>query len=100
MQQGQHFKPGRIGVAISVEFFGIPRQRAGLAATVAEGASLGEALQMLAGCFPELAECCFEGDHLRPGFAANLNGQRFVMDPATPLKPGDSLLILSADAGG
>ena len=32
---------------------------------------------------------------------ANLsNGERFVTDPATPLEKGDSLLILSADAGG
>jgi molybdopterin converting factor small subunit len=31
---------------------------------------------------------------------ANLNGQRFVTDPATALKPGDAILILSTDAGG
>ena len=32
--------------------------------------------------------------------AANLNGDRFISDPGTRLGKGDSVLILSADAGG
>ena len=39
-------------------------------------------------------------DRLQPSFVANLNGDRFVSDPGTPLGEGDSVLILSADAGG
>ena len=35
-----------------------------------------------------------------PRFVANLNGDRFVSDPATPLGEDDCVLILSADAGG
>ena len=41
-----------------------------------------------------------DGDRLHPSLAANLNGDQFVCDPATPLAEGDRLLILSADAGG
>jgi sulfur-carrier protein len=89
-------------MSITVELFGIPRQRAGVAKTDATGARLGEVVADLARRFPRLAEECFREDRggLKPGTLANLNGERFVTDPATVLAPGDALLILSADAGG
>jgi len=37
---------------------------------------------------------------LHPAFVANLNGDRFVSDPRTPLAQNDRVIILSADAGG
>lgn len=85
---------------IIVELFGIPRSRAGVARTTAEGACLGEVLADLAGRFPRLAETCVQGRCLRPGFTANLRGERFVTDPETALDDGDRLLLLSLDAGG
>ena len=39
-------------------------------------------------------------DGLHPSIVANLNGDAFISDLATPLAEGDHLLILSADAGG
>jgi molybdopterin converting factor small subunit len=87
-------------MTITVELFGIPRQRAGVAQTQAEGARLDEVLADLARRFPLLARECFAEAGLQSGTMANLNGQHFVTDPATALRPGDSLLILSADAGG
>ena len=85
---------------IVVEFFGIPRARAGVERTSVEATSLGEVLAKLAGRFPEFGQECLTGSQLRAGFLANLRGERFVLDPALPLVDGDSLLILSADAGG
>ena len=85
---------------VLVEFFGIPRARAGLAQTPAEGETLGELVEFLSLKFPALGECCFEGKCFRPGYVANLSGDRFTSDPTTPLSPGDSVLILSLDAGG
>jgi sulfur-carrier protein len=85
---------------VTVELFGIPRERAGVSSTTAEAARLGELFRALAAPFPRLAEACFDGDRLRTGYIANLNGERFVSDPATPLADGDAVLILSADAGG
>jgi molybdopterin converting factor small subunit len=35
-----------------------------------------------------------------PSLTMNLDGQRFVKDLATPVRDGQSVLILSADAGG
>ena len=85
---------------ITVELFGIPRARAGVDRTISTGNCLGDVLADLAGRFPGLAEACIEGKRLRPGFTANLGGQRFVTATETPLTAGDTVLILSLDAGG
>ena len=87
-------------MTINIEMFGIPRARAGVATTTAVGNCLGDVLADLASRFPELAEACIDGRVLRPGFTANLDGQRFVTDPETRLADGDRLMLLSLDAGG
>ena len=84
---------------MQVEFLGVPRQRAGISELDMEAATLGELIAALAQQVPSLRELITE-DRLRPGFAANLNGDRFVSDPDTPLEDHDRVLILSADAGG
>ncbi len=61
---------------------------------------LDELLRAVADRCPEWAAECLEGDGLRPGYLANINGQRFVRDPRTSVRCGDELLIMSADAGG
>jgi molybdopterin converting factor small subunit len=85
---------------VSVELFGIPRSRAGLAQTFAVGSNLGDVLADLAGKFPRLADSCIDGRSLRPGFVVNLSAERFVTSPETPLREGDTVLLLSLDAGG
>jgi hypothetical protein len=37
---------------------------------------------------------------LRPGYLASIDGERFVRDPAETIVEGNSVLILSAEAGG
>jgi molybdopterin converting factor small subunit len=85
---------------VPVELFGIARARAGVSRTTAEGTCLGDVLADLAEQFPALAETCIDGRTLRPSFTANLGGQRFVSAPETPLSEGDTVLLLSVDAGG
>lgn len=85
---------------VAVELFGIVRARAGIARTTAEGRCLGDILTELGKRFPALAETCIDGRELRPSFLANLSGQRFVSAPETPLCEGDTVLLLSMDAGG
>lgn len=87
-------------MSINVELFGIPRARAGVARTTSAGASLGDVLADLGSRFPGLAEACIDGRRLRAGFTANLAGQRFITSIETPLTDGDTVLILSLDAGG
>ena len=62
--------------------------------------TLGSALACIAGALPPFAERCLVGGRLHPALSANLDGQRFIADPATPIRSGQALLILSADAGG
>jgi molybdopterin converting factor small subunit len=85
---------------VAVELFGIPRARAGIAQTLASGSNLGDVLADLGNRFPPLAETCIDGRSLRPGFIVNLGTQRFVSAPDTPLREGDTVLLLSLDAGG
>lgn len=85
---------------VKVELYGIARVRAGVADTTAIGQSLGDVLGDLAARFPGLAANCIEGRRLRPGFLANLGGQRFVTAQETPLQEGDVVLLMPVDAGG
>jgi len=85
---------------VAVELFGIPRARAGLAQTSALGSNLGDVLADLAQRFPPLAVTCIDGRSLRAGYIVNLSAQRFVTSPDTPLAEGDTVLLLSLDAGG
>jgi molybdopterin converting factor small subunit len=85
---------------VTVELFGIARARAATSQTTAEGQCLGDVLADLAARFPGLAESCIDGRSLRPEFTANLGGNRFVRAPETPLGEGDTVLVLSLDAGG
>jgi molybdopterin converting factor small subunit len=82
-----------------VEFFGIPRERAGTAEFESQAETLGQLLDVIAIRFPSLSEVVQSG-HLRSPFLASLNGDRFITDPATKLSESDYVLILSADAGG
>jgi len=85
---------------ITVEFYGIPRARAGVASIKIEAATIGDAINSLAEQFSELARDCFSGQQLKVGYLANVNGSQFTTDPSQPLSEGDSLLIMSADSGG
>lgn len=87
-------------MTVTVELFGIPRQRAGAAQVEIDGARLGEVLTALVARYPPLGNECIADGQLQPGYLANLNGRRFIADPNTELQSGDALLILSADAGG
>ena len=86
-------------ITMRVELLGVPRERAGVAELELQAATLGELLVALAVRLPSLGELITAG-RLKPSVVANLNGDRFVSDPRTELKESDSVLILSADAGG
>jgi molybdopterin converting factor small subunit len=82
-----------------VEFFGIPRERAGVSELEVDATTLGELLHALAARFPDLRPLVTR-DGLDSSVAANLNGDLFVRDLETRLDTNDHVLLLSADAGG
>jgi len=85
---------------LTVEFFGIPRQRAGCAETAIRGESLAEILTELELSFPTLRGLRRPDGGLSPHYLLSLDGDRFLTDPHERLAPGSRLLLLSADAGG
>lgn len=91
-------------MAIRVEFYGIARQRAGVSELTLDvptgGMRLADALVELQGRLPQLGRELTSSSRLHESFAANLDGTQFVSDPATLIRDGQCLLILSADAGG
>src|SRR5438034_724076 len=97
--------PGYDGsMAIRVEFFGIARQRAGVSelklSAPAAGVCFAHALEEVSRRLPALGRELIVGGQLHESLSANLDGARFISDPATPIRDGQCLLILSADAGG
>ena len=82
-----------------VEFFGIPRERAGVAELDIDAATVGELLKALADRLPRFREL-MTPDGLHSSIAINLNGDLFVNDLNTRLAQHDHVLLLSADAGG
>ena len=87
-------------MTIRLEFYGIVRSRAGTAALDVSASTLRGALQQALAQCPALEEVCTPDGRLRAGYLVNLNGCQFVCDEQTPLSDGDTVLLLSADAGG
>ena len=61
---------------------------------------LGELLHKLAEKFPDFGNECVDQRKLGKSISANLDGEKFISDPDFEICAGQSLLILSADAGG
>ena len=89
--------------SIEVEFFGIARQRIQQpSASVPVDGPIGlhAVLLVLSELFPELVPDCIVDGKLTGICTANLNGDSFLSASDASIRPGDRLLIMSADAGG
>jgi molybdopterin converting factor small subunit len=92
-------------VRVTVEFYGVPRSRAGVGSTElnlpSPKATLGALLQALAARFPAWGRACLDDQgRLSPAYLANVDGQCFLPGNDAPLRDGDVILIFAADAGG
>ncbi len=85
---------------VTVELFGIPRQRAGRAELAVRAGTVGELLEAVVRACPALSGLVRADGRLSPQYLLSLDGQRFLQEPHEPLRPGDRVLLLSADAGG
>jgi molybdopterin converting factor small subunit len=85
---------------IAIELFGIPRLRAGTGLIRVDASTIGEALRELGRACPALEDSVLRDGRALEAFRVSLNGASFVSNPETPLRDGDSLLLLSADVGG
>lgn len=83
-----------------VELYGVLRHRAGVANVEVAAATLGQAVREVCRRLPQLEDVCDPHGRLTRPYLANVNGQQFIVDPATPLTTSDSLMLMSSDAGG
>jgi molybdopterin converting factor small subunit len=91
-------------MVVRVEFYGIPRSRTGVAHTALEFTAtpitLAHVVKELAARFPDFGADCVESDSLARTCVANINGERFVGVAGATINDGETVLIMSADAGG
>jgi hypothetical protein len=85
---------------VVIEFYGIPRRRAGRADLVVSAATVREALAAIRASCPGLADLCRSDGSLAAHYLLSRDGEVFVTDLNVPLESGEHLLLLSADAGG
>ena len=92
-------------VNIRVELFGLARMVCGrrhVDIAVPEQAEPGDVVAVLSKTCPELVGKAILEDcsALQESYTFNLNGEQFVSEGRLHLKPGDSLLLFSSQAGG
>jgi hypothetical protein len=91
--------PRQDGTVI-VEFYGIPRQRAGVAELTVRAGPVAEVLTAIKEACPGLADLTHADGKLSGHYLVSIDGKGFISDPRQPLARGTRLLLLSADAGG
>jgi hypothetical protein len=85
---------------VIVEFFGIPRARAGRAELAVAAGTVSEVLAAVESACPGLRGVRRADGGAAPQYLLSLDGRAFVSDPGHRLRPGERVLLLSADAGG
>jgi molybdopterin converting factor small subunit len=85
---------------IVVEFFGVPRARAGRNELELPTGTVAEILTRIEAACPGLKGLRMADGCLAPHYLLSLDGRTFLTDPSQSLTPGDRVLLLSADAGG
>ena len=88
-----------------IELFGLARLAAGVpevSLPLPGPVTLSRAVRFLAEACPALVGKAIreDGGALMDGYVLNLNGLSFVDDPSAMVSPGESLLLLSDQAGG
>jgi hypothetical protein len=85
---------------VIVEFFGMPRFRAGRGELRVAAGSVADVLASVSAACPRLSGLVGADGRLAPHYLLSLDGRRFVTDLQENLRAGDRLLLLTADAGG
>jgi molybdopterin synthase sulfur carrier subunit len=84
---------------VIVEFYGVPRLRAGRATLEIPPGTAADVLRAVSRACPGLGDLCV-GDRLASHYLLSRDGRMFLGDLSQPVVAGEHLLLLSADAGG
>jgi molybdopterin converting factor small subunit len=85
---------------VTVEFFGMARQRAGCARADVTAGTVAEALAAAARACPGVRDLVRPDGGVAKEYLVSVNGERFVREGGQSLREGDAVLVLGADAGG
>jgi molybdopterin converting factor small subunit len=85
---------------VTVEFFGVPRQKAGRTELTVRASTIAEALRAIEQECPLIKGLTGDGGQLSTHYLISIDGREFTTDIGKELKTGSRLLLLSADAGG
>ena len=85
---------------VTVEFYGLPRQRAGRAELTVAARTIADLLEAIERACPGLAGLRRPDGQLASHYLLSIEGRQFVTDLHQEVRPGDRVLLLSADAGG
>jgi hypothetical protein len=85
---------------VTVEFFGVPRLRAGRAEVGVPPGTVAGVLSAVGRACPGLAGVLRPDGRMSPYYLLSLDGRTFLSDLEQEVRAGDRLLLLSADAGG
>ncbi len=85
---------------VTVEFFGVPRMRAGRAGVEVEAGTVADALIRSLEEVPGLAGIVSPGGQVGSAYRVCRNGEIFLGEQTQSLDEGDSLMLIAADAGG
>jgi len=84
---------------VTIEFYGVPRWRAGRAELAVPAGTVTTVLAAIERDCPGLRGLMRNDGRLAPHYLLSINGERFLTD-MEQLNAGDRVLLLSADAGG
>jgi molybdopterin converting factor small subunit len=87
-------------MSVTLEFYGVARLRTGRETLTVEAATVGEALAAMERACPAAAGTLVAAGRLVRHYRLSLNGKEFVSNPETALADGDTMIVLSAEAGG
>ena len=85
---------------VRIELYEMARLLAGVETLEVEAHTLGEALAAVRAQHPALDPQVIVGERLAPHWRVSRNGGPWIEAPETPLEPGDTLVLVSALAGG
>ena len=85
---------------VTVEFYGVPRHRAGVAELRVKPGTVADVLARVTQHCQGLSTLINADGELLSHYLLSVSGERFVTSMAEELPAGTRLLLLSADAGG
>lgn len=104
-EYGEALERWSASIHCTIELFGVAQMLAGIrevALSLPPGATISHVLAALVEQVPVLSGrvVSADGSSLIDGYACNVNGLEFIRTTSIAVRPGDRVMILSADAGG